>query len=413
MTANIAAATNSGQAMSKSRIDALADAALARDEAAPPPTTKKLSPSLLAAAEAAHRADEHLAPPAAKDPSGSSLSLASLPGSTASYSSASLPGEAHSLYLAALLDEQRRRSLLMEPPAAALGLGGPLPFNGYAALHGQTKADASLPAPSRRRKPNFAEKLHAVLGSKDCQDAVGWLPSGRSFCIKNQDEFVTRILPKHFREAKFESFARRLKRWGFRKVYQTGLSKTIFGHELFHRDRPELCLVMNGRQKVAASDCKHGTLVDDREAVAAAGPIAPQQGPSYLDAVPFRPQLQSQLALGPLPFSMHPPGLPASFTPSFPAPFHRPFVSDDTGLDAAAILRDARAIAARSLPGPHEDPARTLVAARAQLTRLNDDIANCEEQLAILHQLRDLKERRRMLGDATAEGSSQGASPEV
>ena len=195
-------------------------------------------------------------------------------------------------------------------------------------------------------------------------------------------------------------------------MYQTGLSKTIFGYELFHRDRPELCLVMNGRQKVAASDCKHGQLVDDREAVAAAGPLAPQ-GTSYLDAVPFRPQLQSQLALGPLPFSMHPPGLPASFAPSFPTPFHRPFVSDGTGLDAAAILRDARAIAARSLPCPHEDPARTLVAARVQLTRLNDDIANCEEQLAILQQLKDLKERRRMLGNTTAEGSSRGASPEV
>lgn len=83
--------------------------------------------------------------------------------------------------------------------AAALADGGSAASSGGA---GGQRND-------RRRKPNFAEKLHAVLSNKDCRHAVAWLPSGRSFCITDQEEFVKKILPKYFREAKFDSFSRR------------------------------------------------------------------------------------------------------------------------------------------------------------------------------------------------------------
>lgn len=101
---------------------------------------------------------------------------------------------------------------------------------------------------SSKRKPNFAEKLHSVLSNPQTQPSISWLPSGHAFCILNQQSFIKHILPQFFREAKFESFARRLKRWGFKKVYTTTNAQVIYSHSLFHRERPDLCEMMNGRE---------------------------------------------------------------------------------------------------------------------------------------------------------------------
>jgi hypothetical protein len=110
--------------------------------------------------------------------------------------------------------------------------------------------------PICRRKPNFAEKLHALLTKADrYHDTISWMPSGRSFVIANQEKFVKEVLPKYLKEAKFESFSRRLKRWGFRKVYTNGMGQEIFSHDSFHRDRPDLCKDMNGRWKGKNQEC--------------------------------------------------------------------------------------------------------------------------------------------------------------
>ena len=114
---------------------------------------------------------------------------------------------------------------------------------------GTPKPNQERPAaqPASRRKPTFSEKLHAVLANKNLQSIITWLPSGKSFCILDKDRFTRQVLPAYFREAKFESFSRRIKRWGFRKMHTTGLKQVVYTHDLFQKDRLDLCRKMNGR----------------------------------------------------------------------------------------------------------------------------------------------------------------------
>jgi hypothetical protein len=59
--------------------------------------------------------------------------------------------------------------------------------------------------PSNKRKAaSFAEKLHAILADRNASSTITWLPSGKSFCIMDKQEFTRRVLPLYFREAKFE-----------------------------------------------------------------------------------------------------------------------------------------------------------------------------------------------------------------
>lgn len=100
---------------------------------------------------------------------------------------------------------------------------------------------------SRERVPTFPEKLHAILNNPKLNSIVTWLPSGKSFCILNKDAFTKNVLPMYFKESLFESFSRRLKRWGYRKVYATGLKQIVITHDLFQKGRLDLCKMMNGR----------------------------------------------------------------------------------------------------------------------------------------------------------------------
>lgn len=80
----------------------------------------------------------------------------------------------------------------------------------------------------------FFQSLHNMIsnarGSTGCID---WLPEGNGFVITKKETFAEDVLSKYFPKAKFSSFARRLKRWGFRRL------PTISGayeHSVFRRD---------------------------------------------------------------------------------------------------------------------------------------------------------------------------------
>ena len=80
----------------------------------------------------------------------------------------------------------------------------------------------------------FFQSLHHMIsnarGSTGCID---WLPEGNGFVITKKETFVEDVLSVYFPKAKFSSFARRLKRWGFRRL------PTISGayeHSVFRRD---------------------------------------------------------------------------------------------------------------------------------------------------------------------------------
>jgi hypothetical protein len=88
---------------------------------------------------------------------------------------------------------------------------------------------------------------------KDKPDyCISWLPDGKSFVIRNPDEFTRTIVPQFFKATKFSSFTRKLYRWGFRQINR-GIGPDdpiIFGNEHFDRDNEHL---MAGMRSVTAA----------------------------------------------------------------------------------------------------------------------------------------------------------------
>lgn len=89
------------------------------------------------------------------------------------------------------------------------------------------------------------QQLMSLMKYADTQGkdfCVVWLPDGKSFVIKNPDEFTRYVVPKFFKVTKFSSFTRKLYRWGFRQINR-GIGPDdpiIFGNDNFDRDAEQL-----------------------------------------------------------------------------------------------------------------------------------------------------------------------------
>jgi hypothetical protein len=53
-----------------------------------------------------------------------------------------------------------------------------------------------------------------VLSTKEFENIITWMPSGKSFSIIEPKAFVADILPEHFKSAKYASFTTGEKRQG-------------------------------------------------------------------------------------------------------------------------------------------------------------------------------------------------------
>jgi hypothetical protein len=88
---------------------------------------------------------------------------------------------------------------------------------------------------------------------------AAWLPEGKSFVVRNPDEFARVVVPKFFKATKFSSFTRKLYRWGFRQINR-GIGPddpVIFGNEFFDRDNEAIMAKM--RSVTAAGTRKSDT----------------------------------------------------------------------------------------------------------------------------------------------------------
>uniref|UniRef100_A0A7S2HX23 HSF-type DNA-binding domain-containing protein n=1 Tax=Helicotheca tamesis TaxID=374047 RepID=A0A7S2HX23_9STRA len=113
----------------------------------------------------------------------------------------------------------------------------------------------------RKNKPlAFPQKLMQVLSFEEYSNMITWLPHGRSFAIINPRDFVSVVLPAHFKRVKYSSFTRKLHRWGFKRETR-GEEAGAFYHELFHRDNAELCTKMS----MSKSKCDHCNHVETIE----------------------------------------------------------------------------------------------------------------------------------------------------
>ncbi|KAL3793550.1 hypothetical protein HJC23_007290 [Cyclotella cryptica] len=258
---------------------------------------------------------------------------------------------------------------------------------------------------NRARKPSFAYKLHALLMDKDCNSAITWLPSGEAFCIIDKEEFTKKVLPKYFGETKFESFSRRIKRWGFHRMYTTGVKQVIYSHDLFKKDRVDLCKLMNGRAGQSAKEDGHvASFKPDRFETVMSEQVALAEKSSSAHCQSFRTKEFEQrrlqttahrsiLSLYQVPKAFvdeeiatayhhmsheHPMGIVNFPTQAFFASHERyPMLEFEPSYMPFERMRDMHGV--------------------RQLSALDADIADCQQQLAILHRLKILKDKRRAL----------------
>ena len=91
----------------------------------------------------------------------------------------------------------------------------------------------------KKRAKTFPEKLMQSMMDFADEEAVAWLPDGKSFVIVNPDLFCREVLNKVFKESKYASFVRKLHRWGFVRL-TSGTGTDCFHHPMFQRNRKEL-----------------------------------------------------------------------------------------------------------------------------------------------------------------------------
>ena len=92
----------------------------------------------------------------------------------------------------------------------------------------------------------FPEKLHRMLEEVEAEgktDIVSFFSHGRAFAVHDMERFVEEIMPRFFKQSKWNSFARQLNLYGFQRVL-TGLDAGGYYHELFLKGRPSLAVHM-------------------------------------------------------------------------------------------------------------------------------------------------------------------------
>lgn len=89
----------------------------------------------------------------------------------------------------------------------------------------------------------FPEKLHRLLTEVEAagrSDVISFVANGRAFAVHKPDTFFKEIVPLYFRQSRLSSFKRQLNLYGF-ELINTGPSRGGYFHELFVREKPELC----------------------------------------------------------------------------------------------------------------------------------------------------------------------------
>ncbi|KAL3932464.1 MAG: hypothetical protein SGARI_003956 [Bacillariaceae sp.] len=89
----------------------------------------------------------------------------------------------------------------------------------------------------------FPEKLHRLLLEVEAAgrgDVISFVAGGRAFAIHKPEKFFKEIVPLYFRQSRLSSFKRQLNLYGF-ELINTGPARGGYYHELFVKERPELC----------------------------------------------------------------------------------------------------------------------------------------------------------------------------
>jgi len=92
----------------------------------------------------------------------------------------------------------------------------------------------------KKRAKTFPEKLMEALMAHSEEDAVAWLPDGKSFVVVDPELLCEDVLSNVFKVSKYASFVRKLHRWGFVRL-TSGTGTDCFHHPLFQRGKMDQC----------------------------------------------------------------------------------------------------------------------------------------------------------------------------
>jgi hypothetical protein len=134
----------------------------------------------------------------------------------------------------------------------------PAALNNHLSTHNSSIIINPLPMtlPKKRSAGSLPQTLLSIISIPEFEHIISWLPSGEAFCVHKREEFESQILPKYFGHARFDSFVRKLNRWGFRRMNKNSAGDSchfaprwiedygsiIFYHEDFKRDDPDRML---------------------------------------------------------------------------------------------------------------------------------------------------------------------------
>lgn len=105
----------------------------------------------------------------------------------------------------------------------------------------------------KKRAKTFPEKLMQSMMEYADEEAVAWLPDGKSFVIVNPDLFCSAVLNKVFKESKYASFVRKLHRWGFVRL-TSGTGTDCFHHPMFQRNKKDMASKITCTPRETAND---------------------------------------------------------------------------------------------------------------------------------------------------------------
>ena len=113
----------------------------------------------------------------------------------------------------------------------------------------------------------ISEKLHRLLMEVEAagrSDVISFVASGRAFAIHKPDKFFKEIVPLYFRQSRLSSFKRQLNLYGF-ELINTGPARGGYYHDLFQKDRPEMCRRMRRIAVKVGTDVKKGKPNDSND----------------------------------------------------------------------------------------------------------------------------------------------------
>jgi len=98
-------------------------------------------------------------------------------------------------------------------------------------------------APKRQGKTCFPLVLMRILLYTELSPIITWLKHGRSFIVRDNEGFVSEIMPRFYKLTQFKSFIRQLSLWGFKRITK-GPDSGSYYNQFFLRGKPKLVLLM-------------------------------------------------------------------------------------------------------------------------------------------------------------------------